>query len=110
MMKTIIVILLILMEWLMNSIDNRLCPKCLEDVNAYGMPCVEIFKEVCVSHFTSKPFLYHEEYVLKSILQPLKFLESKGYVITHEYAKNKIAVFPNSKNYKHKGFLCCCKH
>ncbi len=73
-----------------------ICENCSQTISEYGYPCIELINMVCAYHRYCKQLTYDENYEPDSaIIQPLLFLESKGYLVSTDIENDKIEILPN---------------
>lgn len=78
----------------------NICSQCLSQIKTYGHPCYIIMRSVCKAINSGAPLVFQEKYTDKDVCsEPLsgaiKWLESKGYLVTCEISEKDVAIYPN---------------
>jgi len=90
----------------------QLCSECALKIMSYGQPSYTIFKHTLHATLHGGGLVITNSKDDKKHMEVIKFLESKGYVITTEVSKNEIGCITNYTNafwHEDGNYLCWCE-
>jgi len=74
----------------------KVCCECVSNVKSFGHPSYIVFVEVWDAlNYGGGLVIDQSDNTQKKIFSIVKFLESKGYLVTTEISKNLVGVLPN---------------
>lgn len=79
----------------------------------FGYPCSALVNLACEYYIRSEPLICDENHAqdMRTIKTPLTFLENKGYLISKEIDKKRVAIWPNTRvcRGEESKTFCWCK-
>lgn len=88
-----------------------ICELCSERIEGYGFLCLYVLELICKNTFENQALSYRESKTPKEVKTVIKFLESKGIVLTIEIDRTIVAVVPYVTGIleKEQRMYCWCR-